>query len=464
MNKILKIVFAGIYIVVLGLLSFLYRFITDFPIGDDPAIHVSKIKTFSYSGLLTTDYPLPLFIYKLLHQITGMPAENLFVILICSFLFLAGLAVWLLAKKISGSNLIAVFSSLIFVTSYWTFDGLRMGLLPETFGWLILALTLYFLASQNIIWLAIFSVLLPLSHPYSFAVYVLIFILYSLITLIFSQKKEKQFIWRMILIYLGVIILAVVIRPTLLTKFSGFVNPEVIGWGERNFFVWLTASQKRRVFLAVFSIIGIVSSFKNIKDLKFKLLFSVLFVGLFMAMNQYFGIRFQVFRFSPYLEIPLAIFAALGISRVVEIFELKKSYKYLGIIALSAIILLPQVYANERVTYGMSKIAKNNNSMSEADQAAIAWIDENVDENVLFQAPYKWRIWMTAIANHQNFVTDESVYTAEIWGVPESYSGEYLYWPTAIYPLSKDIREDSRLEKVFEQGETIIFKVNNEKK
>ncbi|MFA5158278.1 MAG: hypothetical protein WC451_03800 [Patescibacteria group bacterium] len=459
MNKTLKIVLGAVYVLVLGLLSFLYRFITDFPIGDDPAIHASKIKTVSYVGLLSTDYPIPLFIYKLLHQISGIPAEKLFVILICSFLFLAGLAVWLLAKKISGSNLIAVFSSLIFVTSYWTFDGLRMGLLPETFGWLILALTLYFLASQSLVWLTVFSILLPLSHPYSFAVYVLIFILYGLITIIFGQKKEKQFIWRMILIYLAIIILAVIIRPTLLTKFSGFVNPEVIGWGERNFFVWLTASQKRRIFLAVFAIIGIVSSLKNIKDFKFRLLYLVLFVGMFMAMNQYFGIRFQVFRFSPYLELPLAIFAALGIGRVVEIFELKRSYKYLGILALSAIILLPQIYANERVTYGMSKIAENNNSMSEADQAAIAWIGQNVAKDAVIQAPYKWRIWITALTNHQNFVTDEAVYTVEIWGTPESYSGDYLYWPTAIYPLSKDIREDSRLEKVFEQDKTIIFKV-----
>lgn len=461
MSKKLKIIFGVGYVVVLGLIAFIYRFITDFPIGDDPAIHISYANG-PYLDLFKTNYPIPLIIFKFLGQITHVSYQSLFVTLVCTFLFLAGLAVWLLAKKISGFNLVACLSGLFFVSAYWAYDGLRMGLLPETFGWLMLGLALYFLVSKNLVWATIFSLFLPLSHPYSFSIFVLTFIIYSIINLIFGKKEDRQFVLKMLAIYIGVIVAALILRPALLTRFSSFANPEVIGWGERNFFTWFTASQKRRIFLAIFAIVGLASSFRFVKDQKYKLLFSLFFVGLFMAMNQYFDIRFQVFRFAPYLEMPLAIFAALGIVYILEIFQLKRWPKYLALAILSAIILMPQVYANERVTYGMSQIPENNNSMSKGDQEAIAWLKANSTDKENIAAPYKWIIWVVALTGHTNVQSNERLYATGEWSSLVNDT-TYIYWPTIIFPPKEQIFNNTkRYTKVFDSNGTVIFRVNYE--
>jgi hypothetical protein len=373
---------------------------------------------------------------------------------------LAALALWLLAKKITGSNIIACMSALFFVSAYWTYDGLRMGLLPETFGWFVLILALYFLVSQNILWLTIFSLLLPLSHPYSFTVYILVFVLYAVINLIFSAKKDKIFVLKMLGIYAIFAVGIYLARPDLVHKFSNFINSEVIGWGERNFFVWFTASQSRRIFLGIFAIVGLAASFKFLKDEKFKVLFVMLFVGLFMAFNQYFGVRFQVFRFAPYLEMSLAIFAALGIDRIIKIFNLKNAWYYAGIIALSLFIFLPQVYANERVTYGMSKIASNDNSMSVNDEAAIAWIGKNVSTNDAVLAPYKWYLWIVALTPHYNTFQHDQFFsdtTGNLAFIPQKI--EYIYWPTAVYPMLPVMTANKSYKIVFQSGGSIIFKL-----
>ncbi|MEI8061167.1 MAG: hypothetical protein WCG99_02645 [Candidatus Berkelbacteria bacterium] len=459
-NDILKNILAAGFILVLGLLSFLYRFITNFPIGDDPAVHVRVVKVSTYAELLNYNYPIPLSIYKLLGQVTHIQYQFLFVPLICTFLFLAALALWLLAKKISGSNLVACLSSLFFVSAYWTFDGLRMGLMPETFGWFILILALYFLVSKNFLWLTIFSLILPLSHPYSFSIFVLVFVLYTVASLIFSAKKDKIFVLKMLGIYALTAALIYLLEPDLIHRFFNFINPEVIGWGERNFFVFFTASQSRRIFLAVFAIVGIVSSFKLFKDEKYKVLFSMLFAGMFMAMNQYFGIRFQVFRFFPYFEMPLAIFAALGIMRIVEIFKLKNKYYYLGAVALSLFIILPQVYANDRVTYGMSKVPENNNSMSVGDEEAIAWIADNVPASDGILAPYKWYLWILAIDSHTATWSNNRFFsdvTGDLSAAPLNVN--YIYWPTAVYPLLPVMTANYHYVPVFESEGSIIFRL-----
>lgn len=448
------------FVLVLGLLSFLYRFITNFPIGDDPAIHV-QFANGPYKAIAPTDYPVPLFIFKALGQITHLPYEHLFVWLICSFLFLSSLALWLLVKKISGSNLIACFSALFFVSAYWVYDCLRMGLLPQTFSFMVLFLTLYFIVRRNILLTTIFSLLLMYSHPYTFAFFVLFFVLYAATNLIFSAKEDKIFVIKMLILYLIIGILMIAIWPEDIRKFSAFVNPEVIGWGERNFFVWFWASQPRRIFLALFAIIGLVARLKYLKEEKTKILYVLFFVGLFMAFNQYFGPRFQVFRFAAYLEASLVIFATYGVVRLVEIFEIKKYWqRYLSIGALSLFILIPQVYATLRVTYGMSQIPENNNSMSDGDQLALDWLRDNSTDLENIAAPRKWAIWIQAITMHTNVQSNESLYATGEYSSLKA-DATYIYWPTKIFPPKDQIfNKPKRFIKVFDSGGTVIFKVN----
>lgn len=454
MNNKLKIFFAVAGVLLVGVLAFLYRFITNFPIGDDPAVHIRTVVHTSYSGLLGYNYPLSLVIFKFLGQITHIPYQSLFIPMECGTLFSAALALWLLAKKITNSNLMAVISSLFFVTSYWTYDGLRMGLMAEIFGWLILILTLYFLVSKKLWWTILFSVILIFSHPYSFTIYCLLFAVYAPVILIFAEKDSKIFIVKLLGCYLILALLAFFAKPDLIHKFLNFVNPERIGWGEHNLFVFFTASQLRRVYIAIFALIGIVANIKNWKKDTYKFLYTFLFIGMFMAFNQYFGIRFQVFRFFPYFEMPVVIFAALGIDNIIKIFNFQKRFYIVSWIVLALFVLIPQVYANERVTYGQSQIARNDNSMTLGDREAINWINKNVDNDELLALPYKRLIWILALTDHSNVDADDAI--SEKQSSDFKVIGSYIYFPE-IYPVPESIKNN--FEEVYGKDGVKIYQV-----
>lgn len=453
-NKIRFLQAAG-FILLTAILAFLYRFITDFPIGDDPSAHIYLIAHNSFKELFSYNYPLPLSIFKFLQQLTHYQPQSLFIILICFFLFLATLMMYFLVKSITGSKIVAVISGLIFVSSYWTYDGLRMGLLAEVFGWFMFLVTLYFLVNRKTIWTIIFTLILALSHPYSFVIYCLIFAVYTVSVVGFSTKNERKFVVKLAIIYLAIAVAIYLIKPSLINKFTNFINPEKIGWGERNIFVFFTISDLRRVYVAFFALIGVISQIGNWSKNSIKILFSLLFIGMFMSFNQYYGIRFQVFRFFPYFEMGIAIFAALGIIEIVKIFKLKRNSYLIALISLLLIALIPQVYANIKTTYEQSHIASYDNSMTKGDREAIVWINNNVDHGQLLIAPRKRVLWILALTSHYNIVSDDTISNTG----HESYKAidSYVYYPE-IYSLPDGLKYN--LINVYSRDGVRIYQVN----
>lgn len=255
--------------------------------------------------------------------------------------------------------------------------------------------------------------------------------------------------------YILAILLAYLLKPEILGKIAKFTNFEQIGWGERNFYVYFTSSQIRRIFLAIFVFVGLISSVKYLKENSYKLLFSFFLVGLFMSFNQYFGIRFQVFRFFPYLEIAIAIFAALGIKEFVSNLKLRPKYYFAGIILFTLLATIPEAWANYQIYYDQSHSAVGNNSMTMGDQKAIVWINDNVSGEAVVFAPYKRYLWIRALTNHENFLVNDVIFdnypntAKEIAG-----SGGVVYYPE-IYPVPAEI--ENGYQKVYDKDGVRIF-------
>lgn len=381
-------------IVILGFIAFQYARIAHFPTGDDPAIHIWTIKNLSYRELLSSSsYPIPLSIFKFLHGLLGIDYPKLFTLTISGFLFFSSLCVGLLTKKVSNSWLLAFIGSTIFATGGWVTDGLRMGLLAESFGWGMLALALYFLVSQNIVLTLMFSGLLLLSHPFSFTIFIFVAVLYLLITMFSKEKKDRNFALILSLIYAIFVILIFIFDKELIMKFLNFINPERIGWGERKLWEILTTYDSRRILVGLFALIGVIANIKNWSNRAIKISYILLFVGLFMSLNQIFGIRFLVFRFFPYLEIGVAIFAVLGLSYFVEKLKIER-YRSLALIVFTILILAPHYLDNGRAVYTQVNNASLNDSMTAGDREAFSWINANISKGSSLLATHKRAIWL----------------------------------------------------------------------
>lgn len=422
-------------ITLLSLISFQYARIAHFPTGDDPAIHILFIQQNTFAEIWRNfSYPIPLTIFKYFQEISGLDYPKAFVSMISIFLCFSSIAVFLLTKKITNNWLLGLIGAAIFATGGWVTDGLRMGLLAESFGWGMLALTLYFLISQNIALTLIFSGLLALSHPFSFAVFIFVAILYLLITIFSKEKKERNFAMILVSVYLIGLVLISVFDREIILKFVEFINPERAGWGERRLWEIVTTYSPRRILIAFFALIGLISSIGHWSTPAFKAMYLLLFVGLFMSMNQIFGIRFLVFRFFPYLEMGLAFFAVLGIYYFVERLQVNK-YKNLFIVAIAAFAIIPHYIENGRAVYAQVHDVSMNASMTKGDQAAFLWIRENVKPTNSIVATHKRIIWIKVLTNNLKTEDDITPFdlaaTKNLYDSGNGFAYDYFYYSEA---------------------------------
>lgn len=436
----------GIFFILI-FFSFQYGIITKgFPTGDDPAIHINTIRITTFSGILKTNYPIPLTIFKLFHSITNLSLPVLFVTTISLFLLFTSCAMFVLVWKGTGSKLTGFIAASVIALGAWTTDGLRMGLLAEVFGWGMLLVTLYFFSKKHFWWTIIFSLLLICSHPFSFIIFVLIFTIYSLIGLF--TREDRRFVLSLIAFYCVLVSLAYLVYPPLLQKFFAFSNPEIIGWGERRLWEILTVNDPTRSLVTLFAITGTVVSVRNWHKPFIKISYLLLFVGLFMSMNQVFGIRFLVFRFFPYLEMGLAIFGAIGINYVVKSLAISKRYFQLVVLIVAAIVLYPQFRGDKLITTYQSQVAESNDSMTIGDQDAIRWISSNVQPDVYFAASHKRAIWIKALTDLRNVAVDDTL--------SKKTNYQYIYYPE-ITPVPDSLY--LRYDVVYNSKGVKIFKV-----
>jgi hypothetical protein len=448
MSLFWKVVLAIIGFVVLAFLTFQYARIAHFPTGDDPAVHIRLIRVSTYRELLNSNYPIPEAIFKLFHYIFPIELPRLFTLTISFFFFFSVLSLLLFSKKVSKSYLIAFAASAIFATGAWVADGLRMGLLPESFGWGVLLLALVALAIQNVPLVILSAGFLAFAHPFSFTIYLLIVIMYLLILFFSKNKNEKKFALTTAAAFIIIFLLVLLLDPSLVKKFADFVNFEIIGWGERPLWLILTVSDPRRILVAIFALIGVVSSFKNWSRPGIKISYLLLFVGLFMSMNQIFGIRFLVFRFYPYLEMGLAIFAALGVEYFIEKINLVK-FKTYAMLILLVIIIAPHYIGNGITTSAQVNDPTMNDSMTAGDQTAIKWIQENVNHLALIDADHKRAIWINALIDFENvtenLVPFDPIATEALYRRHEKFQYNYIYYSDADGGVPSEVSNSYKL-------------------
>ncbi|MDO8513865.1 MAG: hypothetical protein Q7S37_05165 [bacterium] len=430
-NKIIYYLILACFLVGLLFLVYQYALLTNFPIGDDPAIHIIYAKTLSYSQIWQQIiYPLPLIIFKYLHNLTSIEYPKLFTLLIPTFLLFSVIAISIYTYGIKKNILIPITAAILFSTARWTIDGLRMGLLAETFGWVILLITLIGLSRQNIIITLIGSILLPFSHPFSTVVYTLIFLLYFIISI--KNPLERKFLFTIAGAYLALFLLFHFLKPELIDRFVNFSNPEVRGWGERSFINVITGEAPYRFLIPLVSLIGIIVSFKDWKKPVIKISYLLLLVGMFFSFNHLFGMQFIVFRFYPYLEMGMIIFAAIGLNYLITNLKYKSTPALLLTIIFSLILAAPNFHINRSGIKIQAHDVSAKAIMLPADQAAIEWIDKNTLPTDTIATDIRHSIWITALANraafdYQNIYFDSVLLTKE--PDPNLLTAKYIYYP-----------------------------------
>lgn len=399
-----KIYYLAITSFLFGLLFLVYQYslLTNFPIGDDPAVHIQTVKSLSYQQIWQTNrYPLPINIFKFLHNLTNIPYPHLFTLLIPTYFLLAVIALGLLIYPIKKNILIPFCATILFATARWSYDGLRMGLLAEVFGWAILLFALVGLSRKNL-WLTLLaSFLLIFSHPISFTIYGIIFSLYLLCCL--PDKKERRFPLIIAGVYLLSVLTVYLAKPTLLNSFLNFINFESETWGVRPLLDVISGEARYRFLIPLVSLIGIIISIKNWRLPIIKISYLLLLTGLFMSFNNRFGIGFLVFRFFPYLEMGMIIFAAIGLHYLITDLKYSKNISLILTIVFALILAAPNFFINHRGIKFQVNDPQAQAIMLPEDRAAIQWFKGHTDPASSIATDRRHAIWLTALSDHSNF-------------------------------------------------------------
>jgi hypothetical protein len=427
-NKVRDWLIFAVSVVVMAFFSFQYALVTKgFPTGDDPAFHILWARTRSYLDLFHSNYPLPEIIFKFIQSVTNMSYPLAFVIVISLFLLISSIAIFFFVKKMTSSNLIALVAGSVFALGIWTVDGLRMGLLAEAFGWGMLIFTLLFLSQGKIILTLIFSFLLLISHPFAFTIYALVFAIYFIISLFVKEERKNTLI--IFGVYLTGLVALYLIYPTIIERFKDFINPERAGWGERKIWEVLISNDPLRAVGLLFSVVGLVSAIKEWKKPIIKISYLLLFVGLFLSMNQIFDIRFLVFRFFPYFQMGVVIFLGYGLWSVVSAFKLNKIYLAIFTTLLGFLIIYPHFKGDNIITSYQVNDRSADNSMTKGDQVAIEWVRKNLNSDDYVYAPYKRTIWLNALTSVRG-ITDNRFFDNSLSNpLPDIGISTYIYYP-----------------------------------
>lgn len=465
-----KIFIILIAVAAIFLLSFYYAFLTDFPIGDDAAVHIASgqglEKNFSFQALKNNIYPIPLVLFTLFHKIFSTSWPHSFVLTICFYSFLASLGVGFLAFGIFKDWRIGIAAAIFFTCSRWVNDMVRIGLLAEIWGVFVFCLAAYFLVKRNIWGFLIFFSLLFFSHPLSFSVMLLVFILYGILILITGQKKERFFFLKIIslMILLGTVFYW--LKPKMFSQILAF--PHLQG-GARTLKTIISEMDRRRMLLYLVAFGGAIraAGIWGKKGIKFLIL--LLGIGLLLSLNHYFGINFIPFRFYPYFEIAIAILAGFGLfglidavfpSKVVFLSKMGKCFLASFFIFL---LVMPNYLANKSIALWQIKDSSAQAMLPEQDKEAFSWIRENSPPNAKFVAQHKWGAWLKPMAE-RNLIDSGIIFSPEIkikqvQQFVKNYGINYIYF-SSIQPENLMIEDNPEFfEQVYKKDKVRIYKV-----
>lgn len=423
-----------IFFSVLAYLAFHYRRLTDFPIGDDPAAHIQTIKDFSYTGLLQTSYPLPLLVFKFFHDLTRLPHYEVFVSLISTFLLAAACMLYAFIWRVTGDWRTGAVAAVLFVVARWVNDGLRMGLLAEVFGWSVLFAALFAFSMKHK-WLTIAtSGLLLISHPFGFTIFALIVLMSGLVSLYRGSEDERQFVIQLFKIYGVLFLLGIVVRPGLFVGVLNFAPGDPTDWGNRTLWQIIAGDDMRRALVPFLALVGLFVALKDWEKPYIRASFFLLVIGLFLSLNHILGIGFISFRFYVYLEMGIAIFAALALVESVRLLRLPVLVSGAILLVLTAMLVLPNYKVNQEIGHWQATNPDAKAVMLPTDRAALDWIKASTKENDVIIVPARYMLWVIAYADRRHVITrpevyDNDDYTRHLAERTESpIQGDYIYY------------------------------------
>lgn len=440
-----------------------YARLAGFPVGDDPAIHIYNVKTYSYSQLFNLPYPLPLVIFKFVQAYTHIDYPQLFIYLICTYLYVAAMSFYAFVYKTSGNMALAAGTVLLFVTSRWVNDGLRMGLFAEAFSWSVLFLILTTFSLRKL-WLTVpLTAVLVLSHPFATVLYAILILLYSIIVLISPHlKKERPFILKLLGIYLGLALLAWLARPELVQRFLNFVVADPAGWGDRPFMDILTGDDIKRIYIPLMGCLGLIAAVRDWAKPVIRVMFLFLALGLFFSLNYVFGINFIPFRFYVYLEMAVAFFAACGLATLVSRIEHGKFIAVTLTAGLALLLAIPNIGVNQVIGSWQATQPEAHATLTTEDREAIDWIKANTTTKDLFMAARRQGIWIIALADRNNIRLEETHYNDR--QIDHIYNTGQLIGVTYLYYSEGHVAQPVIQEhyyRVFSNGSVSIWRVKS---
>ncbi len=471
--EIAKIFIIFFFLIILGFLAFQYLFQTNFPIGHDAGHHATNAiriqeSGFSLNSFSKIAYPLPLAIYSFVQAITGLEWPFLFIIVICSFLFLGSIALLCFAKSVTKSWAIGIAAAILFVTSKWTGDALRIGFLAEIWAWLIFLIASYFLINKKFWPLVISFLILLISHPLVAAVFVLISIIYSIAIWFFSKDKEYK---KMLLKFWAVFTLITAVIALLFTnKLDFFLHYAENSYleGARDFRQIIFSDNKARSLIYFMALFGLGISFKKIKNNGILFFWVMLLVSALMIQSYLWGINFMVFRFYPYFEIAIAFFAGYAISFLVNnIFQnFKNNYwnliSIIMIIIVTLVLAWPNIKTNKEITSWQLNDQKILATMPVQDREVLKWAKNNLPKDSKFIAQVKWGAWVKPIAGFPTMESDKLLSQKGHWStytLLRQYRIKYIYLSSFRKRTIIDAYPQF-FTKIYEKENARIYKVN----
>lgn len=401
----IKPIFIIIGLVILVYVCFYYLKLTHFPIGDDPAHHVSQAiatlnsKSF-FSQLTHSFYPVANLLFAGIKILSFQAWPMAFIITICLFLLFGCFSLFCFATKVTKDARIGIAAAVILASSRWLFDNIRTGLLAEVLAWGFFILTSYFFVKRKLIGSLILLAVLAFSHPLVFAVTLMIFFCYSLVLLTDLNKEKGLFLakfWGIILVLAGLVFL---ILPSKVDMFMNLAKTSVLV-GARPLKIIFTEEGFLRFMVYIMGTIGVIFSLKHWKKDYIKYFLTLLVVSILMVLSYQWGLRFYVFRLYTYLEIAFAFFAAYGLVKLIDClpkFKFSQIPYYLVTLFFTIILIIPNVRANTNITNWQKTDYSVEAVMPPSDLATIYWINDNLSKKVHYVSETRWGAWLESMA------------------------------------------------------------------
>jgi hypothetical protein len=324
MSKFLSYIKKNIYliigVIIVGLTSFHYALLYNFPIGHDVINHIANIRNIDEFGLRQlfahgSLYPIPTFIFYGFDKILGffgLPTTRTFMVVECLFLFATALLVWRLTKKIFRDNMVGFISAVLVASSRWLNDSMRIGLMAEMLGWVMFVICLELLIEKKWLALIISIFIFAFVHPLPLGVFLVVALLYAVYWMIFNPEGERKPVIFVLLALAVLGGLALVVFKEKADYIKTILQMNFQVEGERSLLNFITDASRPRVIeylLALGAFVALLFRRKTNKEVLFLIL---VVASLLICFKQWLGIHFLGFRYYTYFEISASILAAVG--------------------------------------------------------------------------------------------------------------------------------------------------------